>query len=273
MADYKLIALDIDGTLLNSQGQITPRTLEMLRNAHQKGVHVVLSSGRPLHALLPFYEQLGFHEPCICSGGAIVYDEGSKLLAKFFMDTQMARQVLSFCFEQEVYAHSYRGDTFLYQNPSPYAEFYAQTSGLTGVLSPNLLSFDNLETQKIIVMEEPDRLAAFQQKLALAFPHLNIARSRAYLLEVTHPDAEKSRALDLICRYLKVDQAQTIAAGDNQNDAGMISWAGLGVAMGNALEEVKQIADAVTADNDHDGVADIVRQYIFREGKHHEEND
>jgi len=260
--NYKLIALDIDDTLLTSDRRVTPRTEEAIHAAEDAGVQVVLCTGRLPASLRYLYNDLGLKSATICSGGAQVLSPEGEVVYSCPIGEEDTHALLEMAHELHAYAHVYIGDYFCYEERTPYSDFYEGLCRFGGKLVPELRQM-RITTPKLLMINEPDFTARIQPLFREAFPHLNIGRSRDTFIEFNNPKANKGNALAMLGRQLGIAAEEMIAVGDNQIDASMIRYAGLGVAMGNALPEIKDIAQFVCADNNHDGVAEVIEKFIL----------
>lgn len=267
----KLLAVDIDETSVNSKHKMTKPTEEALNQAIEKGVIVVPVTGRCLEGLPAPYRKMDLSY-MITSNGAKVYDWGrQKVISRHLIPNDIACQVLKLCEKKKVMTAihtegkcydetkllkavrriSYSGD-FKPHEQIPDLYHWVQESGKP-LEKIQLFSFDVslLETIK-------EELSVYEM--------LELALSTSGYIEITQKDAQKGLALEHLCTYLQIPMEQVMAIGDNANDLSMLSRVGLPVAMGNAKEEVKEIAKFVTASNNEDGVAKAIKTYILDEG-------
>lgn len=261
---YKLIAIDMDDTLINSNKEITLRSMQALKDAEAAGAHVVLASGRMADSVRRLYEPLGLSSPCICGGGSQLVDKDFNLTYRCYIPSDIAKQVLSYTQELGLYTQIFDdGANYYFREYSPHTDVYYEISKMNPVEDPARFEADVVETPKILVIDDPAHLLEVQPLLQARFPMLNIGRSRPHFLEMNNPAGNKGNTLKKLADDLGVKQEEVIAIGDNQIDASMIAWAGLGVAVGNALDEIKAMADYVSADNDHEGVTEVIEKFIL----------
>jgi Cof subfamily protein (haloacid dehalogenase superfamily) len=262
-----LVAIDIDGTLLNSSKQISDNTVKAIATARLRlGTHVVLASARPPRTVMPFYRQLELDTPMINYNGALVYDVSSSrvllhrpigpkaarriadLARAVYPEVLVSAEILDHWYTDKI-DHSYLTETGKLYRPD--------------VVAP----LDEWLTQpvtKLLLLGEPDLLAAVAPVVRKEFLHqVSIVQTDEYLLQVMHATASKTQALRVVAAELGVNREQVMAIGDNANDVGMLSWAGVGVAMANAVPSALQAADFVTDHNDADGVAEAFRKFVL----------
>ena len=260
---YKLIAIDMDGTLITSDKKITERSIKAMQEAEAAGAYVALASGRMAANVQVLAQDLGLHSPAICGGGSQVLDADWNLIHTCYIQPEIAKQVLDVCKEMGLYVQIFEDGNFIFEKHTPSTDVYYGISGLNPVEDPGLFEREVINTPKILIIEEPEKLKEVQAILTERFPMLNIGRSRPTFLELNNPEGNKGVALRVLAEKLGLKQEELIAIGDNQIDAPMIKYAGLGVAVGNALDEIKEMADYISADNDHEGVTEVIEKFIL----------
>ncbi len=266
MTRYKLIALDLDGTLLNSGLGLSDVNAEALRQAIDAGVQVVLATSRWYGLALRTAERLGIDTPLICSNGAIVKrpSDGRELLHKY-LDPDLARDVVSAGDDGRWEMFTTIGEaTYMQKRPGVIPEMLPAGLKVADRQSEHLgegpptcvLVFGDAGVATITERFLPayeDR-ARFSINRPVGLPHYVV---------LTHPEADKAQALELVCGELGVHPHDTMAMGDSESDLGMLRWAGLGVAMRNSPDEVKRAALHIAPSNDEDGVAWAVRKFLL----------
>ncbi|MDN5347524.1 MAG: hypothetical protein PWP65_1088 [Clostridia bacterium] len=267
MPEIKLVAIDLDGTLLDDDTRISGRSREAIRATRAAGVEVTLATGRMFCAALPFARELGLNLPLITYQGALVKNSGTgEVLYARFLSPDLARRIIrkikSYGFPFNVYL-----DDFLCtEEDSPALREYTRKNRVPFQIAPDMLQFvGDREPIKILVMEDPDKLNALEADCRREFGgQVHMTRSFPYYLEFVHPEANKARGLEAVARYLRVAREEIMAIGDSFNDLEMFQYAGLAVAMGNAPEEVKAAAVYVTGTNNDGGVAEALERFILK---------
>lgn len=260
MHQFKAIFSDIDGTLLNSQHQISAKTVQSIQRVLQQGVPFILASARAPLAMTDFYQQLNARCPMICYGGALILDADLQPLYSVEL-AQVDFEKVSHILEQvpDLSLNYYSGLEWFCPNPEN--KWTQQESQITKIVArpkPKHLT----HVHKILVIAEAKLILITEKVLKALFPHLAIHRSKNEYLEIMHPDASKANAMRFLQQKLGLTQQEILAFGDNFNDLDMLFSAGLGVAMGNAPEQIKQAVDRVALDNDSDGLA-LVLDELF----------
>lgn len=263
----RLIALDLDDTLLDSDLQISPDSRQAIEQVRQRGIIVTIATGRMYLSARPYALQLGLATPLITYEGAWVKNSQSEeiLYAKPVPHPE-AREVMQFFRDRGVHFHSYYDDQLVMESLTREGQAYARLAGVEIHLMKDLIAgLDGHEAMKIMAIanHEPTLLDIEQSLLARYGDRLHITRSKPHFLEVMHPEADKAKALQVIARHYGLERREVMAVGDSYNDLEMIAWAGVGVAMGNAVPEVKAQADWVTGSNDEEGVAQVLRRLIL----------
>ena len=264
---YRLIALDMDGTVLDSRHALTPRTIGALIDAGHAGARVVLASGRMPCALGPFIEKLHITAPLICYNGALVArDAKGEALGAFPIEAALAREACAACEAMGLHVQAYHEDAFYCARDNAFGRDYKAflncpvKMNVTGEDMSAWLTFD---TPKLLAIDTPDRIQAALPVLRERFAgRLKIATSQPRFIEFVSPRAGKAAALEKLCALEGVRREEVIAFGDGLNDLDMLKWAGTACAMKNAVAEVKAAADSVAPSNDQDGVAQIVQGLI-----------
>ena len=266
---YKLIALDMDGTLLNPQGQITPRTHAAIAAARAQGVTVVLTSGRPLEGMTPYLAELGLtgqDDYVICYNGALVQQVADqRILRSQLLTGSDASAIAHLAFELGVNVHGFSVRQGLI---SPRVSTYTEHESQLIKMPINLVDFATLpadeQIMKVMMIDEQPQLSRAIERLpAELYERYTVVRSAPYFLEFMNKRSNKGTGVAALAEHLGLDATQVIAVGDAGNDRHMIEYAGLGVAMGNATDEIKALAQHTTARNDEDGVARVIEQFIL----------
>ena len=269
---YRMLALDLDGTLTNSEKKVTPRTAADLVKAAEKGVRIVLASGRPTVGVQPLARELGLDKTggCILSynGGRVIDCATGLTLVQHAFPQELVGPVCNFAHDNGVVALTYDDGGILTEQPdNPYVQIEARINQIPARRVENLADSVYFAINKILLVGDPDRMPHVEELMQQKFAgQLSIYRSQPFFLEVMPLGIEKAASLDLLLRTQGLFAKNLMACGDGWNDLPMIKFAGLGVAMGNAVPQVKAAADYVTADNDHDGVGLAVEKFILEEG-------
>lgn len=257
---YKLIAMDLDGTLNNDEKQITEPTRQALMNAQKNGVRLALASARPSPGLYKERDILRLQDYggilMSYNGGRIVDAATGSVLFETCMDLEETRSVLRFLETLPVTPILDDGAQFYVTDKNGYkVDYECRNNNMTCTEVDNLAEFLTFAPVKILMSVDPEILPDVQAKIAGFLPDsLTVVRTAAFYLEVIPKSINKGQGVRDICRVLNISPAEVIAFGDAENDIPMLQAAGLGVAMGNAAPAVKAAADHITLDNNSDGI-------------------
>ena len=262
---YRLIATDMDGTLLQPDDTISTATLKAIEKAREKGVVFTLSTGRPVQGVKKYIDLLGLDCPVITYNGAVVVHSGTgDILFSQDMDKEDARLVYNLALEKGVMFILWSKNRLYASELGEKSAFYEQ---ITSTKANLLTDFDSLLERgitKFLWYDEPEILDEYIEQLKHS--HLKdttFIKSRAYFMEFFSAQTSKAVALAKLGEYYGISQQEIIAIGDQTNDLSMIEYAGLGVAMGNGVDKVKNAADYVTASNTEDGVAKVIEKFVL----------
>jgi Cof subfamily protein (haloacid dehalogenase superfamily) len=275
VTDYKILAVDLDGTTMGDGEQISPAVVDSLRAAEAHGVRVVLATGRADAPSLRHAARLGLTGPIICYHGGMILDgQTSAILHETIMPSGLAieairwgrqhdRHCLLFA-EGQLWTDELRYDRSLYSRwmGLPIREVPALDAALEACQVCRALKVIDFLPQS-----EKETLSVIEAWRAAFAGRLLAMRTHPLFIEVMPPEITKGRALAWLADSWGVPSAQVIAVGDAENDVPMIEWAGLGVAMGQAPAHVQAAADWVAPTVDEDGVAAVVNRFILGDGQ------
>ena len=252
-----LVGIDMDGTLLSGNDTISSANRDAIANAITDGVAVALISGRTVCGMTKEAEALNLHTPCCGAGGAIIFEPFSGKVLKHFPLSAVERDAVLQTIGDApltIFCHEY--DAIYIQNgKTERVDSLRRRVSCSLVDMPDLQSHYKNIPSKISLWGERDLLLSIRDQLAQSQPQLNCYMTAPDTLEISQRQAHKGWALRNIAEMLGVPQNHTIGIGDEQNDLEMLSAAAIGVAMGNANEELKNQADIIAPSNSEDGVA------------------
>lgn len=263
---YRLVAIDIDDTLLTDELTITEGTRKALAEALAQGCVVTLATGRMYRSAAAVAGQLGLNVPIITYQGALVKNLlDGEVLYERNVPAEQALDIVRFARERGLHLQAYENDRMYVSADNEKARAY---SALSNVPYEVLDDFDGIAKRgstKLLIIDEPAALDGYMKELAdIVGDSVHITKSKPHFLEILHPEATKGHALLHLAERFGVAREETIGIGDSWNDRELIEMAGLGVAMGNAVEALKACADVVTASNNEEGVRLIIEKYILR---------
>ena len=270
MSDIKVLALDLDGTLTNDQKLVTPRTRAALDAAIEKGVTIVLASGRPTAGIQPLAEELGLDKKggCILSynGGKIVDCVTGETLVEKTLDPALVPELCAFAAAQNVTIITYNKEGVVTERPEDeWAAREGFTCHLPMIQVEDLAAYVDYPICKMLITLDPalrDEVCAEGKKRFEG--QIDLYPSSPFFIEAVPLGVAKDVSLGALLEKMGLTRENLMACGDGLNDRSMIRFAGVGVAMQNAEPPVKEAADYVTvADNNHDGVAEAIEKFIF----------
>ena len=267
---YKMIVLDLDDTLLRDDHTISPYTKEMLFKAQDAGVKVVLASGRPTYAMRALGDELRLADYgsylLSFNGGRITNCQTNEDIFSSTLTLDDVRFLKDLSEKENVFIHTYVGDNIITDKNNEYTTIEADITGLPISEVDDFVKAVPEPPVKVLMVEDPEILKPLEKRLQQELSErFSVLRSKPYFLEFTEKGVTKGTTLDHLIKQLGIKREEVIAIGDSYNDQSMIEFAGLGVAMGNAPEDIKAISDYVTTSNMEDGVAHVVEKFIFGE--------
>lgn len=267
MNTYSIVLLDIDGTLVDSNDQISHNTKSLLNRLEKKEIPVVLCSARSPSGVEMVVRQVGLHSPIVCYGGSLIMDADRAIIEDRGIEGNTAVRFKQFAAREfpKVTVSTYMYDIWLVDSLSdPNVQLVSQRNQcepLVGELEAAIRSVSHVH--KLLCMGAPEEITRLQNSAAREFPELEFARSGTIYLEVLAKGISKCTAMEKLRTYYGVDTERVVAMGDYFVDLEMLRHAGLGIAMGNAPDAVKEAAARVTASCDEEGVYIALKNLRF----------
>lgn len=288
---YKLIAIDLDGTMLNKYGIITQNTKDVIKKVQEKGIEVIIASGRTINSVKNFSKEINSENYFISGNGAITYDiKNDKILYENVLSKNKAQQVIKICEENSIYYSVYTENGIITKNLN-YNTLYYYKENLNKeekekthinivqdvynyieekdekilkimICDNNQLVFKSI-LKKIKEITDIEILDVSHMSRKLIKQGTEEIALEYFYTEITSKNVDKWNALERLIEMLNITKEEVITIGDNANDVKMIQNAGLGVAMGESAPYIKEQANIVTESNDNDGVAKILQQYLL----------
>lgn len=267
----KLIAIDMDGTLLNPQNVVSPAVKEAIAAARDKGVHVVLATGRPYIGVKRYLEELDLYQDdhfCITNNGALVQKAAS---AECVAETTLS-------FDDYLYFEKLARDLNVHFHALDFNAVYTANKDISAYtvhesfLTKMPLRYRSVEEMdrrlrfpKLMMIDEPALLDEVIKKIPSdVFERYTIMKSADFYLEILDKRVNKGKGVKMLAEHLNLERDEVMALGDQENDLAMLDYAGLGVAMGNAIEKVKAASQFVTKTNQEDGVAYAIEKFVLK---------
>ena len=254
----KLLAIDLDDTLLRDDNTVSDYTKTVLKKAQDKGIEVLIATGRMYQTAYPVAHHLGLGDvPMVLySGGVIQRVESKELIWERAIPPEVARKVLSIAKEHNIYIQSYIDDELLVHSETEFSRLYEEITGAKAVYVGDAIYEPQKGANKLLVVEEPERMTEVIAILSKTLGDMvDLVRSKINFLEIVAPNVSKGEALTFMGKRLGISLEDMISFGNSENDISMLQATGHSVAVGNAEEPVKTIAKEVCDTNENDGVA------------------
>lgn len=267
--NIKLIAIDLDDTLLDGNHSISEQCIKDIRRVRSKGIYVTLATGRMYRATLPYARQLELDIPLIAYQGALVKSSFSEEVFYYrTIEKNLDRKLLMMLKDRGIYCYVYCNDTLYLEKITEEARCYAEATNIKPCVVSKLEDVLDLyhATEIMALIKEKELTDEMETQLKNMYSDkLHITRFKNNNLELMDHKATKANALAVVAEYYNINRQEIMAIGDGYNDLPMIKWAGIGVAMGNAPDAVKEAADYVTLSNEEQGVSEALNRFILKD--------
>ncbi|MCL1950069.1 MAG: Cof-type HAD-IIB family hydrolase [Turicibacter sp.] len=264
---YKIIVLDLDGTLMSSKNQILPETKKALIRAQERGIKVVLASGRPTFGMVKAAKELRLDEfggfTLSYNGGRIICAQSGDRIYDDSLTPEIAHELYDLAKEMNINIMAYEEEHIVTVDDDQWIQKESFINDMPIKKVEDFKTAVTFNTVKCLCTGEPDYLEGvekkFQERLG---ERLSVMRSMPFFLEIMPQNINKAYSLQKLCDHLGIDKSEMIACGDGYNDLPMIEFAGLGVAMANAVAEVKERANYITKSNDENGILHVIEKFM-----------
>ncbi len=265
---YKLIAIDMDGTLLNSKKEISKGNETAVKTAKLKGTNVVIATGRPQVGIKRYSDQLSC-ENCndyqiVFNGALVINNKTNEVIYEELLNGKDVEYLYRISKDLKINIHAFNRNQ---ECITPKMSKYTELEGSINNINVGIVDFNTIEENekiiKIMFIDEPEILQTAIDNLPdEVYKKYSVVRSAPYFLEFLNKKAEKWKAVEALANHLNITNEETICIGDAGNDYEMVKNAGLGVAMANGFKEVLDVAKFITKDNNSDGVAYAINKYV-----------
>lgn len=259
----KAVAIDLDGTLLNSEHKISEFNKKIIDKLVNKGIMVMIATGRTYQSLYKYKEELNLKSPVICYNGAMAVDGGNdEKIFELALEEKITKRLVEIAREQDIHLNIFQDEKWYIEAKRDEVDLYAKTSGLKYHLL-NFNNFESLAVTKAMFIGDASVLKIVDEKLEKEFGQdLYKAFSRPYFLEVLNKDVSKGKTLVEVLKKKGIKKEEVIAFGDRYNDYEMLKAVGIGVVMENAPSDMKKEFEYKTLSNDDDGVGKFLEEYF-----------
>lgn len=267
--ERKMLALDIDGTLTNSRKEITERTLEAIKKIMQEGHVVVIASGRPTPGIMGACGTLELEKyggyGMSYNGARITDMKTGEIVYQRTLDRNVIPEIYEYALSRNIGMMTYeQGSAVTGTRIDKYMELEARINRIGLKKVDDFLGYIDFDVNKCLLTAEADEAAAIEKELAEKYSgRLSIYRSEPFFVEIMPNGVDKASSLSVLLDMTGIKRENMICCGDGFNDLSMIKYAGIGVAMANAADVVKEAADVTTLSNDEDGLVPVIERYIM----------
>jgi Cof subfamily protein (haloacid dehalogenase superfamily) len=266
--DKKIVFLDIDGTLVNSEKKITKATKESLMRIQKAGVKLAIASGRPSKGVIPYAQELelekyaGYILPF--NGGNIINYSTKEVVYSNTLSMDVVKKAYDLSKEYGVELITYKGDTILSEtDDNPYLLIESTINKMDVEKVECVYDAITESPVKCLLLGDGDYLAGIENEIKEKIGNdANVFRSEPFFMEIVPQGIDKAAAIEALIGTLGIRQEETVAFGDGYNDVSMIQYAGLGVAMSNGCDRIKEVADYIAPDNNSDGIAHVINKFF-----------
>lgn len=259
----KLVATDIDGTILIPEGKFTEGVKSCIKDLQDEGVKVVLVTGRMNKAAFLIRDELGLKTPVVSYQGGLVNDNGCYLYERYLSESD-AKQIIDWAKTEKIHINLYNNDILYSELDNAEIQRYTKVQHVDYVVKP----FEEIKLDKVnkilaIDYNDAEKIHRFEQELPAIFPNLYIVKSTPYFLEFSNPEGSKFCAVKFLQNYWGLKDDEILTIGDQNNDIALLEAGGVKVAMGNATDKLKQIADYITDTVYNDGFVKAMEKFVL----------
>jgi len=259
----KLIATDIDGTILIPEGEFTEGVKNCINRLQELDIRVVLVTGRMNAAAQLIAQDLGLKTPVVSYQGGLINENGKTLYEQYLTENE-SESIIQWAKEENIHINLYNNDTLYSEKDCPEIQRYCNNQHTTYKVK-NFSEIRKDKVNKILAIDynNPEKISRLEQELPQKFPDLYIVKSTPYFLEFSNPKASKYCAVKFLQNYWNLKDEEILTIGDQNNDIALLEAGGIKIAMGNATDKLKNIADYITDTVYNDGFVKAVDKYIF----------
>lgn len=258
----KMVATDIDGTILPYNGEFRPEVLECINNLTAKGIKVVLVTGRMHSSTVPIAKKLGLNTPIISYQGGMIKEINGNTLYQSNLPVQTAKEIIQWGRQNNVHLNLYLDDKLYVEEDNEIIQYYIKGK----FVNYTVCSFDNLEIKNVnkllaIDINDAQKVSKWVEILKEKYPELYIVKSTPYYCEIGPSNATKSKSVEFLSKYWGLKKEEVLTIGDQNNDIDLVECGGIGIAMGNGTEELKKCADYITDTCENNGFVKAIEKF------------
>lgn len=261
--NIKLIAADMDGTLLDGNAELSDYNAEILKALIKNGIEIIFATGRPFESVKKFKDAINNDNCSIICNGAAVADTNGKFLYTKSMDENSSKMIIDLFNENKdgICLNIYSDGKYYISEEEFYFKKYIEREGIKNIIV-GLEKIEVFEFVKVLFLGEHEKLLTLQENINKSIQNADAVFSHPEFLEIIPKGVNKAHALKWLCDKKKIDYKNIMVFGDNYNDLDMINLAGIGVAVQNAVDEVKNNADYIAPSHDEDGVGKFLKKFF-----------
>ena len=262
----KMIATDIDGTILNWNGEFSPKVIECIKKLTEQGIKVVLVTGRMHSSTAPIAQKLGLNTPVVSYQGGLVKDMNNNTLYQKNLPSNHAKEIIKWAKENSIHINLYIDDKLYVEKDCESVRQYIKGK----FVDYNIRKFEDLEIEnvnKVLAIDytDADKVTGWVEELSKKYPDLYLVKSTPYFCEIGSKDAKKSAGVECLCNLWGIKKEEVLTIGDQNNDIELLKAGGIPVAMGNATDELKKYAEYITDTVENDGFVKAVEKFVWSE--------
>jgi len=263
----KMIATDIDGTIYSVNNGFSPNLRACIKKLSENGVKVVLVTGRMHSSAMHVAKELGLDTPVISYQGGLIKNTDGTTLYRENLPSEYAKVIIRWARENNIHINLYIDDKLYVEKDNEIIKSYTKDK----YIDYTVCSFDNLKIENVnkilaIDVNDAEKVTCWVTELRAKYPELYVVKSTPYYCEIGSPKAKKSCGVEFLCKYWNYSKDEVLTIGDQNNDIDLVKAGGIGVAMGNATQELKKCADYITDTVDNDGFVKAVEKFVFENG-------
>ena len=263
----KMVATDIDGTILRYTGGFTKEVIDCIHSLEKNGIKVVLVTGRMYRSSKKIADEIGLNTSIVAYQGGLVCNENGEVLYERYIPNETAKKIIDWAKTQNVHINFYMNDNLYVEEENEYTLKYATHQNIPFYVTPfDELTIDNVNKVLLIDYHDSEKISRITEQLQKDFPDMYIVKSTDFFCEVCHKEATKGDGLSCLQNYYGITKEETLSIGDHNNDFELLMSGGIKIAMGNATEELKDMADYITDTVDNNGFVKAMEKYILKAG-------
>ena len=259
----KMVATDIDGTILNWDGKFSPKVIDCIHNLDKSGIKVILVTGRMHSSTFPIAHELGLRNPIVSYQGGLIKDIKGKTLFQKPLPKNYAKEIINWAHEKGAHINLYLDDKLYVEQDDDAIKRYVIGKFVDYTVCPFWqLKIENVNKILAIDYNDADNVTSWVEELSEKYPELYMVKSTPYFCEIGNKEAKKSTGIEFLCEKWGIKKEEVLAIGDQNNDIELLKAGGIAVAMGNATEELKKYADFVTGTVENDGFVTAIEKFV-----------